>query len=296
MHTTQREYKDRLFHFIFGNEENRAWTLSLYNAINGTTYDNPEDIELNTIREVLYLGMHNDVSFLIYYELNLFEQQSTFNPNMPLREMQYAGNLYEKYIVENRLDKYSKYLIELPVPKLVVFYNGTDAQPDEIILKLSDAFPEEKRAEADIEVRVRMININYGHNKEIMQACKPLQEYSWVVRTIREKHAQGETLEQAIEYTIRTIPGDYVIRSFLEGHRAEVKGMLLTEYNEAETIEIARENSRKEGIKEGIEKGTINTLLDLVKDGLLSLKDAASRAGISETDFEARMRAKENGK
>ena len=88
-----KQYKDRLFNFLFGTEENKAWTLSLYNAINGSNYKDPNEITITTIKEVMYLGMHNDVSFLISEEMNLFEQQSSFNPNMPLRQMQYAGRL-----------------------------------------------------------------------------------------------------------------------------------------------------------------------------------------------------------
>ena len=99
----QREYKDRPFQFIFGSEENKAWTLSLYNAVNGTDYSDSEKVQINTIKEVLYLGMHNDTSFLLTDDMNLYEQQSSYNPNMPVRMMQYAGNLYEKYMKENGL-------------------------------------------------------------------------------------------------------------------------------------------------------------------------------------------------
>ena len=104
MPTVQREYKDRLFNFIFGSEENKAWTLSLYNAVNNTNYTDPDAVQINTIKEVLYLGMHNDASFLLAEDMNLYEQQSTFNPNMPIRMMQYAGNLYEKYIKEKKAE------------------------------------------------------------------------------------------------------------------------------------------------------------------------------------------------
>ena len=92
------EYKDRLFSFVFGNEAHKEWTLSLYNAINDTHYDNPDDISIETIRQVLYMGMHNDVAFLISDEINLYEQQSTPNPNMPLRLLQYTANIYERLI------------------------------------------------------------------------------------------------------------------------------------------------------------------------------------------------------
>ena len=146
------QYKDRLFNFLFGSEENKAWTLSLYNAVNGSSYTDPDAIQITTIKEVMYLGMHNDVSFLIAEEMALYEQQSTYNPNMPLRLLQYAGNLYEKYVKENKLNKYGSRLLLLPVPKLVVFYNGTMDQSDEKILRLSESFPE--GADSDIEVKV----------------------------------------------------------------------------------------------------------------------------------------------
>ena len=84
MGNANKEYKDRLFHFLFGREERKEWTLSLYNAVRGSDYTDKESIQINTIDDVLYLGMHNDISFLIVGELNLFEQQSSFNPNMPL--------------------------------------------------------------------------------------------------------------------------------------------------------------------------------------------------------------------
>ena len=121
MTVIRREYRDRLFQFIFGSGENKTWTLSLYNAVNGTDYTDPCKVQINTIKEVLYLGMHNDTSFLLKDEMNLYEQQSSYNPNMPLRVMQYAGNLYEKYIRENKLNKFGSDLLRLPVPRLIVF-------------------------------------------------------------------------------------------------------------------------------------------------------------------------------
>ena len=162
MTSINQKYKDRLFSFLFGSEENKEWTLSLYNAINKSDYKDPDAVQIKTIREVLYLGMHNDVSFQISDEINLYEQQSSFNPNMPLRQMQYAGNLYERFITENKLNKYGRTLIPLPAPRLITFYNGEEDEPDEQILRLSDSFPEGSKP--DIEACVRMININYGRN------------------------------------------------------------------------------------------------------------------------------------
>ena len=265
----QKEYSDRLFNFIFGSEDHRDWTLSLYNAVNKTQYDDPSVIEFTTIRETLYLGMHNDVSFLIAELLNLYEQQSTFNPNMPVRLLQYTGNMYEQLIAKNKRNKYGKTLIALPVPKLVVFYNGVDEKPEEMELRLTDAFPPEMKDVSDIEVRVRMINVNQGKNRALLEACKPLGEYSWIVNTIREYEKAlpdaDDRLETAIDKAIDAMPDEFIIKPFLEAHRAEVKGMLLTEYNEAKTMELFKEEGRIEGKVEGIELATslIRKLLDL---------------------------------
>ena len=103
----RKDYKDRLFKFIFGNPENRQWTLSLYNAVGGTNYTDPEEIQFNTIGDAVYMRMKNDISFIIAFEMNLWEHQSTFNPNMPMRFFIYAGRLYEKYILTSDYYQYS---------------------------------------------------------------------------------------------------------------------------------------------------------------------------------------------
>ena len=281
------QYKDRLFNFIFGSEENKAWTLSLYNAVNGSAYSDPNAIQITTIKEIMYLGMHNDVSFLIAEEMALYEQQSTYNPNMPLRMLQYAGNLYEKYVKENKLNKYGSDILLLPVPKLVVFYNGTENQPNRKILRLSESFP--KGADADIEIKVRMLNINAGKNKKLLNACKPLGEYSWLVKEVRKNNTTKDEsgMSSAIDKAITAMPDDYLIKPFLVVHRAEVKGMLLTEYNEAEQMELFKEDGRREGLAEG----TMKTLTALVREGLLSIRDAANHAGLTEKAFEQQMAA-----
>ena len=119
------EHKDRVFKYLFGNPENREWTLALYNAVNGSNYNNPEDIEYNTIEDAVYLGIRNDVSFIILDELHLWEHQSTFNPNMLMRFLIYAAKLYEKYIAGSDYYPYSSVLQPAPHPKCVCFYNGT---------------------------------------------------------------------------------------------------------------------------------------------------------------------------
>ena len=140
----------------------------------------------------------------------------------------------------------------------------------------------DKGADFDIEVKVRMLNVNYGRNHKLLEACKPLGEYAWIVQEVR-KNKTREDLDSAIDRAIADMPDEFFIKPFLMAHRAEVKGMLLTEYNEAETMELFKEEGRAEGI--------LKTLAGLIRKGLLSLKDAASEANMTEAEFISQMNA-----
>ena len=233
------EHKDRVFKFLFGNPENRQWTLSLYNAINGSSYDNPDDIQFNTIEDAVYLGMKNDVSFIIVDELSLWEHQSSYNPNMPMRFFIYSAKLYEKYIAGSDYYPYSSTLQPAPRPKCICFYNGAANQPERQVLKLSDAFG----GEGDIEVRVLMLNINYGKNKALMDTCAPLNEYAWLVNAIRRYQRELKNLEAAVDAALDEMPDEFMIKKFLLLNKAEVKGMFLTEYDQEKVLEQERRDT-----------------------------------------------------
>ncbi len=276
MHTINRDHKDRLFSFLFGSESNKEWTLSLYNAVNNTSYTDPQAILFTTIEDAVYMGMKNDLSFILFHVMNIYEQQSTYNPNMPVRQLMYAGKLYDKYIQQNKLNIYGKRIVRLPIPKLVVFYNGTD-QEDDQILELSDVFdPDASAVDPDIAVRVRMININYGHNQKLLRACQPLAEYAWLVEQVRENRSHMD-IEHAVDKAIDDMPGTYAIRPFLIGNRAEVKDMCITEYNEAETLQLIREEERAEA--------QLNLLARMVRSGDMSIAKAAQYAGMTIEQF-----------
>lgn len=269
------KHKDRLFSYLFGSEENKKWTLSLYNAVNHSSYTDPEAIRITTMSDVLYMGMKNDISFILENTVSLYEQQSTYNPNMSLRGFMYAARFYDKYIHEHKLNIYGTELIMLPVPRLVVFYNGTD-EMDDTVLELKDAF--QPAVESDISVRVRMININYGKNRELLDACRPLSEYAWLIDRIREyKNDMG--IEDAVDRALNEMPQEYEIRPFLMGNRAEVKQMCITEYNEAETMRMFEAEGRK--------KGKLEIVIDLVREGILTVEEGARRLGMAETELEA---------
>ena len=280
-----RQYRDRLFKFIFGNPDNKEWTLSLYNAVNGSHYTDPDDIQLTTLEDAVYMNMKNDVSFLIADTMSFYEQQSTLNPNMPMRFLIYAGMAYSRYVEENRnYHKYSSKQQKAPAPKCVCFYNGTAEKADRIYLRLSDAF--EPGAEPDIEVTVTMLNVNFGHNQMLMEACRPLREYAWFVEKIRTYRNETGLLEEAVDRAFADLPEDSMLLPFLTANRAEVKRMCITEYDEERTFAEQREEGRAEGRAEGKVEGMLHVLIGLIKDGTLSLADAARRADMSIDEFQ----------
>ena len=115
----RRKYKDRLFQKVF---EDKKDLLELYNAVNETNYTNPDELEITTLEDVIYLSMKNDLSFIIGSTLNLYEHQSTYNPNIPIRSLIYFARLYEAYINKNGYNVYGHKLIKLPTPQFIVFY------------------------------------------------------------------------------------------------------------------------------------------------------------------------------
>ena len=278
---TRRKHKDRLFRFIFGNPEHKEWTLSLYNALNNSHYDNPEDIEFNTIDEIIYMGMKNDVSFLIMHVMSLWEHQSSFNPNMPVRFFLHAGQLYDKYMNDNDIYRYGRTLKRLPKPKCVCFYNGTEEQPEEQILRLSDAFGGD---DGDIEVRVRMLNINYGHNKKLMEACRVLKDYAVLIDGIRINQNAGMNIDDAVDAAVNDTHDDSLLKKFLLGHRAEVKGMYLTEYDE----EKERIRTLREGRNEGREEGRAEGRAEGREIGLAEGRAEGREIGLAEGRAEGR--------
>ena len=256
-----RLYKDRVFKFIFGNPENKEWTLSLYNAVNGSNYSNPDDIQFNTIEDAVYMSMKNDVSFIILDEMNLWEHQSSFNPNMPMRFLTYGTQLYEKYTATSGYYKFSRKLQRLPKPHCICFYNGTEEQPEQQVLKLSDAFG----GEGDIEVKVKMLNVNYGKNRALLETCQPLREYAWLVDRVREHQRVMQNLEAAVDASIDEMPDSFVIRTLIEAHRAGVKKMFLTEYDEEKMKEQERKEAFADGVDAGVAEANERVAADMLK-------------------------------
>ena len=241
--TVNRKYKDRLFCSIFKDKKE---LLSLYNAINGTSYDNEDSLKVNTLDNAIYMTMKNDVSFLIYGILNLYEHQSTWNPNMPLRDFLYIANQIKKFSEEEKLDLYGRKLVKIPTPQAVVFYNGNEEQPERQILKLSDSF-ENKDIIGCLEFECIVLNINYGKNKDIMDKCKSLTDYAILIEKIRTYEKQEKNIERAVERAIKECIQENVLAEYLRINQSEVIDLILSEYNEQQHIENERKWSWEEG-------------------------------------------------
>ena len=123
-----------------------------------------------------------------------------------------------------------------------------------------------------------MINVNYGYNQELMKACRPLEEYAFFVERIRTNQKYVDTLEEAVDKALMDMPEDSLIKSFLIANQAEVKMMCITEYDEERTLNEIKE--------EWLAEGKLITLIELVKEGILTLVDAAGKAGMTVSEFE----------
>ena len=280
---TNREYKDRLFKWIFGTEENKDNILSLYNALNSSSYTNPDDIEINTIEDVIYVGMKNDVSFLIDDYISLWEQQSKFNPNMPLRGLMYFSKLYEAHVVktgQNKLLHTSK-LVKIPAPRFVVFYTGETEQESVVKLRLSDAFINPDKS-GDFEWTATMYNLNTGKNDELLAKCKPLSDYMTLINYVRAFKSQGLPTGEAVTGAVEKCIAEGVLAVFLLKHKAEVTSMLLTEYDE----DVIVAGYREEAYEEGREKGEQQKVLSLFLKNKLSKPDAIEESGLTEAEFD----------
>ena len=247
--TINRSYKDRLFKIIF---EDKKELLSLYNALTGKNYQNPDELEINTIDDVIYMHLKNDMSFILDDWQNLFEQQSTFNPNQPLRGFFYFADLYKVKYFGKKI--YSTRLLKIPTPQYIVFYNGTMNMPDKKELRLSDAF-QQPTTQPDIEVVAHMLNINYGHNKELMERCRKLKEYAQFIDIIRHYLRENKqwSNEQAISKAIDDCIQNNILRDILQKERLRVMASILSEFDEVGYKEMIQD----EAIEDGEIRGSI---------------------------------------
>ena len=218
MPTTNRNYKDTIFRMLFSDRKN---LLSLYNAVNQRDYQNPEDLEIVTLENAIYMGMKNDLAFILDTNLYLYEHQSTYNPNMPLRDLFYICSEYQKLV-----DHKSLY---------------------------SSAF-ENLSGEPKLELIVTVLNINDGHNADLMHQCSILHEYAQYVARVRH-YAGSMPLNDAVERAVDECIREGILTEFLSRNRNEVISMSIFEYDKELEEKKLRKAEYEAGFSEGEKHG-----------------------------------------
>mgnify|MGYP004541305615 CR=1 FL=1 len=244
------KYKDTIFRMLYREKEN---LLSLYNAMNDRNYTNPDDLQVVTLENALYMGMKNDLAFIIDMNLYLYEHQSTYNPNIPLRNLFYIAEEYQKLVVQKSL--YSSTIQKIPAPRFVVFYNGTKKVEDCSEFRLSSAY-ENSMDDPDLELRVTMLNVNEGHNRELMEHCQTLKEYAQYVARVRKYTSMPElSLEEAVERAVNECIREGILADFLLKNKSEVVSVSIYEYDKELEEKKLRKAEYEAGRKEGFESG-----------------------------------------
>ena len=273
-----REYKSDVFSMLL---EDRARALDVYNAMAGTAYTDPEIIEIHTLESGVSLTVHNDASFVVSMDsvLNIYEHQSTYNPNMPLRELIYFVTIIKK-LVENRY-LLSHKLVKIPTPKFAVFYNGDKNRPEREVLKLSDAY-ENQSDEPQLELMCTVYNINPGNNEDLKKRSQTLREYMIFVGYVNENLAKaekgGKDYETAIRDAVNRCIAEDVLKDFLLERGEDVQKIMMFDL----TYEKQMENAKREWFNDGVEEGRASGIAEGRAEGYSSGILEGRASGIAE--------------
>ncbi len=287
-----RQYKDNVFCLLYRDKNN---LLDLYNGLNDTNYTNVDDLTITTLKGGVYMKYKNDASFVFGQDLYMFEQQSSRNPNMPLRFLHYLSDVYKQ--MYNNSDLHRSTMLKIPVPHFVTFYNGKQPLEAESTLRLSDMY--EKNIDCpELELIVRVININTGaiinpklldtektdiingtnqsdvfdksnkninvgdaanshtYSSEFLSKCETLKDYMTFVNKVRVKtDVEKIDIRTAVTEAVDECIAENVLSDFFKNHREEVITVSIYEYDEEGHLEIVKEEGRQLGIAEGKQIG-----------------------------------------
>lgn len=247
--TVNREFKSTVFSMLF---QDKGRLLSLYNALNHTEYTDPEQLEIVTLENAIYMSMKNDLAFVIDLRLYLYEHQSTYNPNLPLRDLFYVADEYQRMVAMRSL--YSSVRVKIPAPHFLVFYNGREKRPETETLLLSSLYHTEEQ-EPQLELKVTVLNINPGHHPELLEECRTLGEYMQYINLVRSYRNEGLSTTEAVYRSVDECIQNDVLKEFLLKNKSEAIKMSIYEYNEAEEKEKMRLAEREYGYELGREEG-----------------------------------------
>ena len=284
----RREYKDTVFRMLFSDEKN---LLSLYNAVTGRSYEDAKELEIVTLDNAVYMGMKNDLAFLLDLHISLYEHQSTKNPNMPLRDLFYISLEYQKYVSDKSL--YSSALLKIPAPVFIVFYNGAEDMEERTELRLSHAY-DHFEGEPNLELKVMVLNSNARHNAELMEQCRMLKEYAQYVARVRGYTASMK-LEEAVRRAIKECIAEGILADFLRKNRAEVEMVSILEYDKEYEEQKLRKAENEAGLQQGerlgIEKGEQEGLNRGLAQGIV---ETGCAYGVSKKEILERLQERLN--
>jgi hypothetical protein len=276
----ERNYKNNVFVDYIGTKER---LIEVYNAVRGTNYTNDTRVEINTLKNVLYRFIQNDISFVIDDKLVvLIEHQSTINENMPIRMFEYIAKIYEKMIPGDAY--YRKNKIMLLRPEFIVFYNGKEAYDEKKQLKLSESYADGGGGES-LVLTVNVYNINEGMNRDVLDRSRSLWEYVTLVSKLREYEKAGYPLEKAVDDAVKYCVENDIMVEYLRVHGSEVMSILVHEYSYDDELRVAKE----EGMERGLAAGRVERDVEVVQRMRAEKFDAAliSRiTGLSEAEIE----------
>ena len=287
MRKYNRHYKDSVFVDLFSSDRTAKDNfLALYNALYNTNYQSTAILKNIRLKQTMYMSFANDVSYLVDNKIIvLAEHQSTVNPNMPLRCLEYVTRLYEH--IQNPRDRYSRTLKKIPVPAFYVFYNGRETIPAQKILRLSDSFIRQPETPT-LELVVKLININYDKDSRIVKRSEPLGQYSLFVDAVRRHIAVDK--EHGFENAIKECIKNDILKEYLQRKSREVINMLIAEYDYDTDIAVQREESLMLGIQQGEARGSRQKALETAKTMLTMgypLNDICKISGLSQAEVEA---------
>ena len=269
-----RKFKDTVFRMLFSDKEA---LLSLYNAVNNSHYTDSGALEIVTLENAIYMGMKNDLAFILDMNLYLYEHQSTMNPNIPLRDLFYIAAEYQKLVDKKSL--YSSALQKIPNPHFIVFYNGSTPIDDCYTSRLSDAFYH-VTDNPSLELIVTTFNVNAGHNTKLMSHCQILKEYSIYVAKVRS-FAEQMPLDDAVQKAVTECIQENILADFLRKNQAEVIAMSIFEYDKVEEEKKLRKAEFDAGVEQGLKQASTDTALRLLKTGKFDAKEIAKLCNLS---------------
>lgn len=282
----KREYKSDLFSMLMEVPE---YALEVYNVLNDSHYTDLSQIQIMKLEKGVLLSIRNDASFLLDSYLNLYEHQSTYNPNMPLRFLIYFSNLMLELIKKQEYDLFGRKQIPIPTPKFVVFYNGLEPRPDREEMRLSDAY-EHQEEQYELDLQCIAYNINPGYNKDIQKKSRVLSGYTAFVEKVRRYVETESTLKDALKHAVDECINEGILAEFFKKHRKEVVEMEALDFTFERREKLIRRDSLEEGMEmglitgrqEGEKIGLLKGKIELLKEMEYSDSEIAEKLSISE--------------